>query len=113
MSARWATGWTLTTPVEIRQIGTLIYVERCRLPIALVSRPVDQPGEVDTHPGEVADQVGETDPLAARLAELVGAAHAQGRQVGRRTVARHFGITQHRARQLLARANYTNGGSTP
>jgi hypothetical protein len=106
VSARWSTGWALTTPVEVRQVGTLIYVERCRLPVALVSHPVDQVAAP-------VDQVGETDPLAARLAELVGAAHAEGRQVGRRTVARHFGITQHRARQLLARANYTNGGSTP
>ena len=106
MSARWSTGWALTTPVEIRQVGTLIYIERCRLPVALVNRPVDQVGEV-------ADQVGETDPLAARLAELVGAAHAQGRPIGRRTLARQLQITEYRAGQLLARATTNGTGGRP
>ena len=50
----------------------------------------------------------EVDPLGTAVAELVGAAHAQGRPVGRRTVARELGVTEYRAGQLLARTN-TNG----
>jgi len=68
--------------------------------------PVDDPVAGD--PGEVDDPVGEIDPVAAHIAELVGAAHAQGRPLGRRRVARELGVTEYRAGQLLARIN-TNG----
>ena len=68
--------------------------------------PVDDPVVGD--PGEVDDPVGEIDPVAAHIAELVGAAHAQGRPLGRRRVARELGITEYRAGRLLARIN-TNG----
>jgi len=81
---------------------------------------VDQPGEVDDHVGEdppgrdpvagqVAVPVGQVNPLRARVAELVDAARAQGRPVGRRTVARELGITEYRAGQLLARTSTNNG----
>ena len=117
MSARWSTGWVLTSPVEVRAVGTLIYVERsriyverCRLPVVLVSHPVDQPGEVVDQVAAPVDQVGETDPLAARLAELMGAAHIEGRPApGRRAVARELNISEYRAGLLLARAATTNG----
>ena len=104
MSARWATGWALTTPVEVRRVGNLTYVERCRLPVALVSRQVDQVGEV-------ADQPGEVDPLSAAVAKLADTAQAQGRPLGRRTVARELGVTEYRAGQLLARTNRTGRGT--
>ena len=55
-----------------------------------------------------ATPVGEVDPMAARIAELTSAARAEGRQVGRRTVARELGVTEYRAGRLLARTN-TNG----
>jgi len=82
---------------------------------------VDQPGEVDDHVGEdpptpdlvagqVAVPVGEVDPLGARIAELVSAAHTEGRPVGRRTVARELGISEYRAQQLLARTNANGDG---
>jgi len=73
---------------------------------------VDNAGGV----GEPAAPVGatavepavEVDPLGAAVAELVGAAHAEGRPVGRRTVARELGVTEYRAGRLLARTD-TNG----
>jgi len=72
---------------------------------------VDVPVEVDEP--EVEPAV-EPDPVAARIAELVSAAHTEGRPVGRRTVARELGVTEYRAGQLLARTNNHNGiGGTP
>ena len=79
--------------------------------------PVGDP--VVGHPGGVDEPVApagatavepavEVDPLGTAVAELVGAAHAQGRPVGRRTVARELGVTEYRAGRLLARTN-TNG----
>jgi len=62
-------------------------------------------------PGEVAEPVAEVDPVATRIAELVG---AEGRPVGRRTVARELGVTEYRAGQLLAWTNDNgNGRHTP
>ena len=49
------------------------------------------------------------DPVAAAVAELAHAAHAEGRLLGRRTVARELGVTEYRAGQLLARTNNHNG----
>ena len=72
---------------------------------------VDVPGEVDEPAVEPAV---EPDPVAARIAELVSAAHTEGRPLGRRTVARELGITEYRAGQLLARTTNNNGdGGTP
>ena len=105
MSARWSTGWALVSPVEVRRVGNLTWVERSRLPVALVSRPVDQPGEV-------VDQPGEVDPLNAHLTELLRTARTEGRPVGRRTVARELGVTEYRAGQLLARTNNGKGGTS-
>jgi len=82
---------------------------------------VDVPGEVVDPVGEnppagdpVVDRVSEVDPVAARIAQLVDAARTEGRPVGRRTVAREFGVTEYRAGQLLARTNHNgNGRNTP
>ena len=123
MSARWSTGWALVSPVEVRQVGNLIYIERSRLPVALVSHPVDQVGDVAAPPGEVVGHVGdvdalvstavdkpvELDPLGAAVAELIRTARVEGRPIGRRTLARQLGVTEYRAGQLLARAATTNG----
>ena len=62
-------------------------------------------------PGEVADQPGEVDPLSAAVAKLADTAQAQGRPLGRRTVARELGVTEYRAGQLLARTNRTGRGT--
>jgi len=66
---------------------------------------VDGPGEVDEP--EVEPAV-EPDPVSARIAELVS---AEGRPVGRRTVARELGITEYAAGQLLARTNGSGRGT--
>jgi len=78
---------------------------------------VDVPGEVVDPVGEnppagdpVVDRVSEVDPVAARIAQLVDAARTEGRPVGRRTVAREFGVTEYRAGQLLARTNDNGNG---
>jgi len=71
---------------------------------------VDVPGEVDEPAVEPAVK---SDPVAARIAELVSAAHTEGRPVGRRTVARELGVTEYRAGQLLARTNNGDGRHTP
>jgi len=73
---------------------------------------VDDPGEV-VEPvapagATAVEPVGELDPVAAAVVELVDAARAQARPVGRRRVARELGITEYRAGQLLARTT-TNG----
>jgi len=81
--------------------------------------PVGDP--VVGHPGGVDEPVApagatavepavEVDPLGAAVAELVGAAHAEGRPVGRRTVARELGVTEYRAGRLLARTNDNGDG---
>jgi len=74
---------------------------------------VDDPGEGDEPAAPVGatavEPAVEVEPVTARIAELVGAAHAEGRPVGRRTVARELGITEYRAGQLLART--TNNGA--
>jgi len=70
---------------------------------------VDQPVEVDEAAVEPAVEVDEVDPVAARIAELVG---AEGRPVGRRTVARELGITEYRAGQMLARTDNGDGRHT-
>ena len=79
----------------------------------------DQAGEVDEsalEPGadESVEPALEADPLGAAVAELVSAGRAQGRPVGRRSVARELQITEYRAGQLLARTNSNgNGGRRP
>jgi len=84
---------------------------------------VDQPpGEVDEPAAPVGatavepavEPVVDADPLGTAVAELVDAAHAQGRPLGRRTVARELGVTEYRAGQLLARTtNNGDGRYTP
>jgi hypothetical protein len=73
---------------------------------------VGHPGGVDAPAAPVGatavEPALEVDPLGTAVAELVDAARAQGRPVGRRTVARELGVTEYRAGRLLARTN-TNG----
>lgn len=45
------------------------------------------------------------DPLAVRVAAMVAHGRETGQPVGRRTVARQLGVSEHRATQLLARTN--------
>ncbi|MGH4021850.1 MAG: hypothetical protein ACRDT0_21970 [Pseudonocardiaceae bacterium] len=45
------------------------------------------------------------DPLAARVAAMVATGRDTGRPVGRRTVARELGVSEHRATRLLAATN--------
>jgi hypothetical protein len=81
-----------------------------------VPDPVDDPVDGDSPaadpvvdgPGEVDEPAVEVDPVAARIAELVG---TEGRPVGRRTVARELGITEYAAGQLLARTNGSGRGT--
>ena len=99
------------SPVEVRQFEGLTYVAWSRLPAAPPGPPVDRPGEVDDRVVEVDHRVVEVDPLSAHLAEVVAAAHVDGRPVGRRTVARELGVTEYRAGQLLARTNGSGRGT--
>jgi len=73
--------------------------------VEVVDPVVDGPGEVVEPAG---DRVSEVDQVAARIAQLVG---AEGRPVGRRTVARELGITEYAAGQLLARTNGSGRGT--
>jgi len=68
---------------------------------------VDVPGDAVEPAVEPAVEV---DPVAARIAQLVDAAHTEGRPLGRRTVARELGVTEYRAGQLLARTNDNGNG---
>ena len=81
-------------------------------PVADQAGDVDEPMSTAVDPP--VDLVGEVDPLSAAVAELVGAARAEGRPVGRRTVARELGVTEYQAGRLLARtANNGDGRPTP
>jgi hypothetical protein len=75
---------------------------------------VGHPGGVDEPAAPVGatavERAVEVDPLGAAVAELVGAARAEGRPVGRRTVARELGVTEYRAGRLLARTNVNGDG---
>jgi len=84
--------------------------------------PAGDPVVDHGHPGEVlepAAPAGATavepavDPVTAAVAELAHAAHAEGRPLGRRRVARELGVTEYRAGQLLARTNNGDGRHTP
>ena len=90
----------------------------------VVVEPVERVVEHPPSPDPVAVQAGDVDepvkpspdldPLSAAVADLVDAAHAQGRPAGRRTVARELGVTEYRAGRLLARTtNNGNGGRRP
>jgi len=78
-------------------------------PVGEVVEPAVEPA---VEVGEVDARVGEVDPVAARIAQLVAAAHTEGRPVGRRTVARELGITEYAAGQLLARTDNGDGRHT-
>ena len=122
-TARLVAAW----PALAFAVAFELLLQQRRVPAA---GPVVEPGERVVEdppsPDPVVDQADEmaepvstavdppVDPLAARAAELVDAAHAQGRPAGRRTVARELGVTEYRAGQLLARTtNNGDGRPTP
>ncbi|MGH8918284.1 MAG: DUF2637 domain-containing protein [Actinomycetes bacterium] len=93
-------------------------------PAAAVVEPVDQVRPTRTPGGEpVGARVGELiepltpivplfpdvlsspDPLVARVAAMVATGRQTGHPVGRRTVAKELGVSEHRASQLLAATN--------
>ena len=115
-TARVVAAW----PALAFAVAFELLLQQRRVPV--VEPAVDDPPSPDPvvgHPGGVdepaapagataVERAVEVDPLGAAVAELVGAARAEGRPVGRRTVARELGVTEYRAGQLLARTN-TNG----
>ena len=108
-TARVVAAW----PALAFAVAFELLLEQRRVPVV---DPVDEPVGEDTpalepvvdDPGEADEPAAAPDPLGTAVAELVGAAHAEGRSVGRRTVARELGVTEYRAGRLLARTN-TNG----
>jgi len=110
-TARVVAAW----PALAFAVAFELLLQQRRVPVA---EPVDEPVGEDTPalepvvdgPGEVLEPVVEPDPLGTAVAQLVGAAHAEGRPVGRRTVARELGVTEYRAGQLLARTNHNGDG---
>jgi len=119
VTARLVAAW----PALAFAVAFELLLQQRRVPAA---EPVVEPGERVVEdppsPDPVVDQADEmaepvstaVDPLAARAAELVDAAHAEGRPAGRRTVARELGVTEYRAGQLLARTtNNGDGRPTP
>ena len=118
-TARLVAAW----PALAFAVAFELLLQQRRVPAAEpVVEPVGRVGEDPPSPDPVVGQADEmaepvstaVDPLAARTAELVDAAHAQGRPAGRRTVARELGVTEYRAGQLLARTtNNGNGGRRP
>jgi len=128
VTARAVAAW----PALAFAVAFELLLQQRRVPAAgLVAEPVEPVVEDPPNPDLVADQadevgepvtdpsresVPEVDPLGIRTAELVNAARAEGRPVGRRSVARELGVTEYRAGQLLARTNSNsngNGGRRP
>ena len=111
VTARVVAAW----PALAFAVAFELLLQQRRVPVAGPAGQDPPAGDpVVDDPGEVDDPVGEIDPVAARIAELVGAAHAQGRPLGRRRVARELGVTEYRAGRLLARANHNGDGrNTP
>lgn len=74
-------------------------------------------GDQDTHPvplpaPTVPAAPPRHDPVGDRVAALVAAGKADGRPVGRRTVARELDVSEHEARRLLAAATNGTGGAS-
>jgi len=121
VTARAVAAW----PALAFAVAFELLLQQRRVPAAgPVVEPVERVVEDPPSPDPVAARVGDVDepvepapdldPLGAAVAELVDAAHAQGRPVGRRTVARELGVTEYRAGQLLARTtNNGDGRPTP
>jgi len=109
VTARMVASW----PALAFAVAFELLLQQRRVPV--VEPVVGHPGEVDEPAAPVSATAVEpaVDPVAAAVAELVSAAHAQGRPVGRRTVARELGVTEYRAGQLLARTNNNGDGRTP
>ena len=116
-TARLVAAW----PALAFAVAFELLLQQRRVPaVEPVGEPVEPVGEDPPTPHPVGDQPGDVDepvstavdppvdPLGAAVADLVGAARAEGRPVGRRTVARELGVSQYRAGQLLART--TNNG---
>ena len=102
-TARVVAAW----PALAFAVAFELLLQQRRVPVVdpVVEDPPAGDPVVDV-PGEAV----EPDPVAARIAELVSAAHTEGRPVGRRTVARELGVTEYRAGQLLARTNDNGNG---
>jgi len=118
-TARVVAAW----PALAFAVAFELLLQQRRVPVV---EPVDDPVGED-RPGEAVepavepavevdepegDRVSEVDPVAARIAQLVGAARTEGRPLGRRTVARELGVTEYRAGQLLARTDNGDGRHT-
>jgi hypothetical protein len=99
VTARLIAGW----PAVAFAVSFELLLQQGRVPAG------DRPGDWVTGPpggwvtaGDPGDRVGEADQLAARTRELVHAARATGRPLGRRRVARELGVSEHRAKALLS-----------
>jgi len=108
-TARVVAAW----PALAFAVAFELLLQQRRVPVAEpVVDPVgeDRPGidPVVDGPVEPVEPVVDVDPVSARIAELVS---AEGRPVGRRTVARELGITEYAAGQLLARTNGSGRGT--
>ena len=115
-TARVVAAW----PALAFAVAFELLLQQRRMPAAgPVVEPVERVVEDPPSPDLVVDvdepvePAPEVDPLAARAAELVDAAHAEGRPAGRRTVARELGVTEYRAGQLLARTANNGMGGRP
>ena len=86
-----------------------LLLQQRRVPVV---EPSPTPHPVDDQVGDMDEPVVEADPIDARLSELIEVARAEGRPVGRRTVARELGVTEYRAGQLLIRTNHNGMGGT-
>ena len=115
-TARVVAAW----PALAFAVAFELLLQQRRMPAAgPVVEPVERVVEDPPSPDLVVDvdepvePAPEVDPLAARAAELVDAAHAEGHPAGRRTVARELGVTEYRAGQLLARTANNGMGGRP
>ena len=105
-TARVVAAW----PALAFAVAFELLLQQRRVPVAEpVVDPVgeDRPGIDPVVDGPV-EPVVDVDPASARIAELVS---AEGRPVGRRTVARELGITEYAAGQLLARTDGSGRGT--
>jgi len=115
-TARVVAAW----PALAFAVAFELLLQQRRMPAAgpvveSVERVVEDPPSPDlvVDVDEPVEPAPEVDPLAARAAELVDAAHAEGRPAGRRTVARELVVSEYRACQLLARTANNGMGSRP
>lgn len=109
VTARVVAAW----PPIAFAVGIELLLSQRRAPVA--EQVADDPPTghpADDEPDAPVQPVADVDPVGARLAELVGAARAEGRPVGRRTVARELGVTEYKAGLLLAQTSSNGTGGT-